>query len=402
MTYLESLEIKDCCGCKSCRDICPNQCITMEADEDGFEYPVIDRGKCRHCHLCELACPQNFENFYSKDYVRAYVGIHKEEKVVYESSSGGGYTALYRLLLSEGYWVYGVKFTEDFRVIHDIAKTEQECAEFRKAKYIYSDTNGCFKKIGEQLKNRKILFSGLPCQCAALRQYLQVKEVDTNNLLIVSTLCHGAPNQKLFNQYKKEIDNLNFPNKLEKYMFRCKDSDGRTVNSRSALLKFADGTLKHVNINEDAFLSAYYSHICFRPSCGYCKFACKDRTSDITLGDAWHIEDIYPEYNPYKGVSLILTATEKGEKVVNDIADIMRLREVDREWALMSQGVMNHPTEVHPRREDFFTLLKVRGFIYAAKKTTNYSITNRFRQKLRMSKVKKRFREIIRFGRGAC
>lgn len=297
-------------------------------------------------------------------------------------------------MLSEGYWVYGAKFTDNLKVVHDVAKTEQECMEFRKSKYIYSDTNGCFQKIAAQLKNKKILFSGVPCQCAALSQYLLTKGIDTNNLLTLATLCHGAPNQKVFDQYKKEIDKLNFPVKLEKYVFKCKDADKGKVNSRSALLRFTDGTSKHMSIDEDAFLSAYYSHICYRPSCGHCKFACRNRTADITLGDAWHIEEIYPEYDPYEGVSLVLTATEKGREVVSDIADIMQLKEVDREWALRSQGILNHPTAVHPRREEFFDLLNDKGFLYAAKKTTNYSFINRLRQKIRLAKIKKRFKEI--------
>lgn len=135
-------------------------------------------------------------------------------------------------------------------------------------------------------------------------------------------------------------------------MFKCKDSDKGKVNSRSTLLKFTDGTSKHMSIDEDAFLSAYYSPICYRPSCGHCKFACRDRT-----------------------------------------ADIMQLKEVDRECALKSQGILNHPTAVHPRREEFFDLLNDKEFLYAAKKTTNYSFINRWRQKIRLAKIKKRFRE---------
>lgn len=383
MTYLVSRNVKDCCGCKACRDICPNQCITMLEDKNGFEYPEIDQERCIHCHLCEKACPQNFESFYAANRVKAYIGAHKNEEIVYESSSGGGFTAIYTFLLSKGYTICGVKFTDDFRVIHDLTKTEQGCIQFRKSKYIYSDTNGCFKKIEERIKNEKILFSGLPCQCAALHQYLQAKRVDEGNLLTLSTLCHGAPNQKLFDAYRNEVDKLHKPDKLEKYVFRDKSEKKGVVNSRSAMLKYANGSLKHVSINEDAFLSAYYSHICFRLSCSYCKFACRNRTSDITLADAWHIEEMYSEYNPYKGVSLILTATEKGQKIIDNIADIMQLKEIDKEWALKSQGVLNHPTEMHPRREDFFTLLENRGFMHAAKRTTNYSIINRLLNKVR-------------------
>lgn len=32
---------QDCCGCYACVQRCPKQCIRMESDEEGFEYPII-------------------------------------------------------------------------------------------------------------------------------------------------------------------------------------------------------------------------------------------------------------------------------------------------------------------------------------------------------------------------
>lgn len=34
---------QDCCGCYACVQRCPKQCIRMESDEEGFEYPIIDK-----------------------------------------------------------------------------------------------------------------------------------------------------------------------------------------------------------------------------------------------------------------------------------------------------------------------------------------------------------------------
>ena len=31
-----------CCGCGACAQRCPQNCITMEEDDEGFRYPVID------------------------------------------------------------------------------------------------------------------------------------------------------------------------------------------------------------------------------------------------------------------------------------------------------------------------------------------------------------------------
>lgn len=38
---------EECCGCTACYAICPKQAISMQPDEEGFDYPVIDEEKVR-------------------------------------------------------------------------------------------------------------------------------------------------------------------------------------------------------------------------------------------------------------------------------------------------------------------------------------------------------------------
>lgn len=33
---------KKCCGCNSCAQSCPKQCISMSEDNEGFLYPSVD------------------------------------------------------------------------------------------------------------------------------------------------------------------------------------------------------------------------------------------------------------------------------------------------------------------------------------------------------------------------
>ncbi len=51
------LNPEECCGCSACYSICPKSAITMEADEEGFDYPKIDESKCSHCYMCIKVCP---------------------------------------------------------------------------------------------------------------------------------------------------------------------------------------------------------------------------------------------------------------------------------------------------------------------------------------------------------
>lgn len=45
-----------CCGCAACYSVCPVAAITMEPDEKGFWYPMIDEQKCIKCQLCMKVC----------------------------------------------------------------------------------------------------------------------------------------------------------------------------------------------------------------------------------------------------------------------------------------------------------------------------------------------------------
>lgn len=46
-----------CTGCGLCSSTCPVHCITMEEDEYGFLYPVINPDKCINCGKCKKRCP---------------------------------------------------------------------------------------------------------------------------------------------------------------------------------------------------------------------------------------------------------------------------------------------------------------------------------------------------------
>ena len=45
-----------CCGCCLCVSVCPKNAITMEPDEEGFLYPMIDEEECVDCKSCLKVC----------------------------------------------------------------------------------------------------------------------------------------------------------------------------------------------------------------------------------------------------------------------------------------------------------------------------------------------------------
>lgn len=47
---------EECCGCTACAYICPKRAISMEPDEEGFDYPVVDASLCICCYRCLDIC----------------------------------------------------------------------------------------------------------------------------------------------------------------------------------------------------------------------------------------------------------------------------------------------------------------------------------------------------------
>lgn len=65
---------KDCCGCWACYNICPKSAISMQQDNEGFYYPVINNDLCIACGLCHKVCPvktavQRKENDLNKKHI---------------------------------------------------------------------------------------------------------------------------------------------------------------------------------------------------------------------------------------------------------------------------------------------------------------------------------------------
>ena len=49
-------EKDECCGCGGCYSVCPAGAISMEPDNEGFLYPVVNKEKCIRCYKCLKAC----------------------------------------------------------------------------------------------------------------------------------------------------------------------------------------------------------------------------------------------------------------------------------------------------------------------------------------------------------
>ncbi|NLJ96642.1 MAG: 4Fe-4S binding protein, partial [Clostridiales bacterium] len=91
MIDLEIKDKKECMGCHACSNICPQSCISMDTDSEGFWYPKVNYDKCIKCGLCVKVCPIiNITTVENNP--KAYACNNKDDAVRLASSSGGVFT----------------------------------------------------------------------------------------------------------------------------------------------------------------------------------------------------------------------------------------------------------------------------------------------------------------------
>ena len=192
----------ECCGCGACVQRCPKHCIEFIKDKEGFLYPKVDETTCINCGLCEKVCPVINQHSIRKP-LDIYAASNTNEVIKAESSSGGIFTILAETIINEGGVVFGARFNEQYEVVHDFTDNISGLAAFRGSKYVQSKIGNSFSEAETFLKqNRKVLFSGTPCQITGLKKFLR-KEY--SNLVTVDFVCHGVPSPEVWRNYLSSI-----------------------------------------------------------------------------------------------------------------------------------------------------------------------------------------------------
>ena len=159
------------------------------------------------------------------------------------------------------------------------------------------------KKVEKDLKeNKKVLFSGTPCQVAAVIS--SINEKYRENLYTCDLVCHGVPSELIFRKFLKYIEMKN-NKQIKEFIFRDKRFGWESHYETSI---FDDKT----EVTTQYFRNLFYGHNILRPSCHKCNYANIHRPADITIADFWGIEKVNPDFLDENGVSLVIINNEKG------------------------------------------------------------------------------------------
>ena len=342
---------EQCSGCSACCQVCPKECITMQADEEGLLYPSVNQNLCVNCHRCEHVCPI-LEGVIEKDEPLTYAGYNKCENEREVSSSGGIFTLIAKYIIEQGGVVFGAAFNESFEVEHIRVERSEELSKLRGSKYVQSRVGNIYKEVQEFLNNERIvLFTGTPCQIGGLLSYL-TKEY--KNLYTQDIVCHGVPSPMVWSRYVK-YRKKSASSSIDNITFRSKNNGWANYHVQ---FEFSNNTKYSQVHTSDLYLRAFLRKLTLRPSCYACHFKGTRRVADITLGDFWGIENVVPELDDNKGTSLVLCNTEKGKQLFDNICSQVEYCEVDYVEAMRYNPAAIHSVKQPGSRDIFMKAIR--------------------------------------------
>ena len=101
-----------------------------------------------------------------------------------------------------------------------------------------------------------------------------------------------------------------------------------------------------------------------RESCYRCKFAGKDRITDITISDFHKIENYVKGINRFDGVSTVFIHTTKGQQLWEKCNGTIKSYKIELN-KLINDGVCYYPGEKRPKNRDEFVKCYENGGIEA-------------------------------------
>lgn len=277
------------------------------------------------------------------------------------SSSGGYATAISKQFILEKGVVVGVRYSSDFsKSEYAIAETIEELEQFRTSKYIQAEKGGIYQTI-RNIKRKKILFIGLPCEVSALYNYWGR---NTDNLYSISLVCHGPTTPKVQNLFVSKLKENN-NSQIKYFSVRYKESGWKPYYIYA---DFENG--KH---HQELFKGSSYE-IAFqylkRPSCSSCRYKLGDQefglVSDLTLGDFHAVEKNMLQYSPW-GVSQASVQSEKGEYLIDLARRLCNVEFIPEKYITKYNYAFHHPVAQKTGRESFKRILLREGLDCAAK-----------------------------------
>lgn len=381
-------DVGRCSGCGACMAVCSKGAITLQEAADGCVYPVIDHANCIRCGKCLRTC-----DFHQPETLRAPLDARaaagRDDALVKRSASGGVFATLAMRWIADGGLVAGAVMDVDaqgVRVYHLLSDKVEDVRRMQGSKYVQSDAWRSYADVTAALRaGRDVLFSGTPCQVAAIRRITG----DPVNLTTIDIICHGVPPQGMLNGYVHCLAR-HFRGCVAGINFRDKDGGSRycariDVQGRKGL------RMLRLRSSDLSYYRHFLQGVIFRENCYDCPYASLARAGDLTIGDYWGVEKRHVQefaagdMSSRTDWSCILVVSSKGKRLLHTHGTDLILHASKLEWVAEDNQQLNHPVRKPSERDKVLTAW-VQGGYEAVEKAFIREMGGWIRYRLRLMK----------------
>ncbi len=363
-------DVKNCSGCGLCYANCPVNAIHKVERERGIIYFEADE-TCLKCGKCIKLCP-TFKDMKHDEQETFLSAITKDKKAKKYSSSGGAAYEISKEILNRGGVVYGASWDiQSQSVKHSRVSFVNDLYLLQGSKYVQSEIDReTYNNVLNDLKDKKVLFIGCPCQVAAIRSLCG----DHENLYTIDIVCHGVSSPKLL---KDQLD-LIVHEPVKEVSFRDGLRFRLRVETENEIYEERAGLVP--------YYSLYLNFASLRETCYSCGYANRRRVGDITVGD--YIEN-------GMGKSLIISNTDNGKLITQSIKE--RMDSVEHDINLLTcNHSFNKPTDKPAQTQKFTKLYSKYGLKRAYEATFRKQVFKRKIQSLVGEETLKKIKKIIK------
>ncbi len=346
---------KNCSGCAACSAVCPVNAIEMMEDEEHFHYPFINNEKCISCKKCEHIC--NVPSMFNSASI-GYAAQNLDLNALAESTSGGIVSSFCEKMIAEGSVIYAATYSVERGGYWIGIDSNDQVGVIRGSKYLQIElTNTDYEYIRKELKSRKVLFIGTPCQVNGIKKVFS--GAMSENLYLIDIICGGVISSIIETLFRRYLEKNG--KRLVYRRFRSK-RDGVWERVYHSEYRFEDGSSYSFRGGEDIYNRLYMSERLHRESCYNCNFATENRVGDVTIGDCWGIEkEDFQFPNVEKGVSLVLVNSSKGKEMFESLSNI-RMVKLSNQEPVRANKPLHECTKRHTMRNYSYRLFSVLPF----------------------------------------
>jgi hypothetical protein len=184
-----------------------------------------------------------------------------------------------------------------------------------------------------------------------LKQYLDVKKINQENLILVDVVCRAVPSPLIFRKYLEHQEKKNSEH-ITSVRFRDKHY-GYKYSTMNVISDRNHGNY-HRGVESDPWLRAFFSNICDRPSCHDCKFRKLHRVSDFTIWDCFHVGRFSKELDNDKGATRLLVHSLKGKQILDAVTSDLAKVSVPVQTIIDGAKELSESVAPNERRDVFF------------------------------------------------